>query len=162
MKANRKASAVRILKRTPIYALLALGSVVFSLPFLWMATTSVKVDRELYTEELRVFPMSPAPRAKSPYVDERYFADVDGPHLDELLPRLARVAEDKGVAIPEDVDRAAALDAIARGLYRRMSKRLPTAVWDAGADAVADAARESVTEHMVASAFASPRLNSGF
>ena len=50
--------------RLVTYALLLAGSVVFSLPFLWMVGTSMKVDRELFTGDLRLFPQSPRPPSK--------------------------------------------------------------------------------------------------
>jgi ABC-type glycerol-3-phosphate transport system permease component len=50
-----------------IYALLVAGAIVFSWPFLWMATTSVKVDREMFGEKIRLMPRRPIPAVQSPY-----------------------------------------------------------------------------------------------
>jgi len=140
--------------RVPVYALLVTGAAVFSVPFLWMATTSVKVDRELFTKDLKIFPSAPIPRTKSPYVDETYFSDVEGERLGELLPRLRALAEATGFEPPADLNREVAWDAIARGLYDRLSRRLPKAVWEGALEGVVAAAGEHVTREMVEAVFA--------
>ena len=56
-----------------IYALLIIGSLVFIWPFLWMAATSAKLDRELFGETLRLLPERPIPRWQSPSLDDRPF-----------------------------------------------------------------------------------------
>jgi ABC-type glycerol-3-phosphate transport system permease component len=45
---------MKILRLPLIYFLLVAGSVVFVWPFLWMAATSAKLDRELFSESLTV------------------------------------------------------------------------------------------------------------
>jgi ABC-type glycerol-3-phosphate transport system permease component len=142
--------------RTPVYVLLVVGSAVFSLPFLWMATTSFKVDRELYAKGLRMFPMSPVPRAKSPYVDDRYFEDVEMPVHEGLAGELARLARETGVELPEDVDADTAYAEIARGLAKRLASRVPSNVWNKGSrEEVLAAAAEHVDRAMVESTLAS-------
>ena len=59
-----------------IYALLIIGSAVFAFPFLWMASTSVKVDRELFTDDIRLKPLTPSAATISPYVDTQYYAEL--------------------------------------------------------------------------------------
>jgi multiple sugar transport system permease protein len=149
-----KASSASLLKTVPLYALLALGAAVFSLPFLWMAMTSFKVDRELYTEELDIFPMAPVPREKSPYIDELYYRDVGDELFDELRPQLIELAVDSGIQLPDDVDRDAALAEIAKGLYRRLSRRIPGDIWNRGAAAIATEAPAHVTRQMTEEMFA--------
>ena len=79
---------MRKLAHALIYLLLAFGAAVFSFPFLWMAATSVKVDRELHTPEFRLLPETPVPQSRSPYVDRHHFARLEGPYQADLLPRL--------------------------------------------------------------------------
>ncbi|HMP74498.1 MAG TPA: hypothetical protein PKE55_14665, partial [Kiritimatiellia bacterium] len=55
-----------------IYGLLVGGSIVFSLPFLWMIGTSMKVDREMFGETITFLPQTPVPAPVSPYFDTRY------------------------------------------------------------------------------------------
>ena len=141
------------LRFTPAYALLAAGAVVFSLPFLWMATTSFKVDRELFTEELEFLPRSPHPREVSPYVDDRYFADVEGRNVDAILPGLEGLVRESGFEFPGDVDRDAAVRETARGLYKKLSKRIPRSTWEGPADGAVRAATEHVTAESVEGVF---------
>lgn len=147
--------SLRGLWRIPVYALLVTGAAAFSVPFLWMAATSVKVDRELFTKELQIFPSSPRPRKRSPYVDDKYFSDVSGPRFEELLPELRRLAEATGFLPPEDVNRELAWNEIARGLYDKLSKRLPRELWEGPPDKLLAALREQVDRGLVESAFAS-------
>ena len=95
---------VRRLGRVLVYGVLLGGAVLFSFPFLWMAATSFKVDRELFGKEFRLLPRRPEPRRMSPYVDERVYAALEGPYQEELLgwlePRvgeeLERLGESEG------------------------------------------------------------------
>jgi len=62
-------------RRTPaqrvfLHAVLIGSSVLFALPFAWLAGTSWKQDKELQSTTLKIFPSRPVPRAASPYVDE--------------------------------------------------------------------------------------------
>jgi len=142
--------------RTPVYVLLVVGSAVFSLPFLWMATTSFKVDRELYAKGLRILPMSPVPRAKSPYIDDRYFEEVDMPRHEGFAADLARLARGTGAELPEDVDADTAYAEVARGLAKRLASRIQADVWSKGSrEEVLAAAAEHVDRAMVESTFAS-------
>ena len=119
----------RAVKWLLIYALLVGGSILFSIPFAWMAATSFKVDRELFTRDLRFVPLTPVPAAQSPYVDEAYFQYVDGPHKAELLPQLERLARAGGFTPPADVPDAPAFRQLAVGLYERLSRTLPQSTW---------------------------------
>jgi ABC-type glycerol-3-phosphate transport system permease component len=68
-----------------VYALLLGGALIFAWPFLWMATTSVKVDREMFAEKIRLWPQRPIPVVKSPYIDTRFFANLPEKRSDEVL-----------------------------------------------------------------------------
>ncbi|MHC4253164.1 MAG: hypothetical protein ACYS9X_28940, partial [Planctomycetota bacterium] len=142
--------------RTPVYFLLVVGSAVFSLPFLWMATTSFKVDRELYAEGLRIFPMSPVPRAQSPYIDELYFEDVEIPPHEGFAHEVARMARATEAELPSDVDADTAYAEVARGLTKRLASRVKAEVWNKGSrEEVLAAAEEQLDRAMVESTFAS-------
>jgi len=142
--------------RVPVYFLLVVGSAVFSVPFLWMATTSFKVDRELYAKGLRFVPMSPVPRAKSPYVDDRYFEDVEPPAHEGFTREVARIARATGAELPGDVDADEAYDDIALGLTKRLASRIPAEVWNKGSrEEVLAAAEGQIDRAMVESTAAS-------
>ena len=81
-----------------IYGLLVGGSIVFSIPFVWMALTSVKVDRELFRKELHLMPLTPTPMTQSPYVDENYFEPAPDPRMKELTGKLQELARKSGFA----------------------------------------------------------------
>ena len=117
-----------------IYALLLGGALIFSWPFLWMATTSVKVDRELFGDTMRLWPQRPIPVARSPYIDTRYFRDLTGPRLDELLPALVAHLDRMDYPWPADVNRVAAIEQAARGVYKKLLHTMPPAAFDWPAD----------------------------
>lgn len=79
-------------RRLFLYALIAVGSVVFSFPFYWMLVTSFKSDAEIMVTPPEWFPAVPADVERSPYV-------VSGAHIapppgvteevwDRVLPAL--------------------------------------------------------------------------
>ena len=130
--------------RVVAYGLLISGSVVFAFPFLWMAATSMKVDREFMSQEgseIDLMPMLPQPRDVSPYVDESYYQDVRGPFEDLLVRRLERWVEDVGLDIPAALDSDVVHRQVARGVYGRLRRLLSDTAWHNAARAQAEAER---------------------
>jgi multiple sugar transport system permease protein len=120
MRTDAQYKLMEFSRQVWIYALLLAGAIVFSWPFLWMAMTSMKVDREMFGEKIHLLPQRPIAQAKSPYYDTRYFNDVSGKSLDELLPSLeAKLTDVPKYAVP----------AVARGVYRKLSLTLPETIW---------------------------------
>jgi len=115
MKSDAQYKLMEFSRHVWVYALLLGGAIVFSWPFLWMATTSVKVDREMFGEKIHLWPQRPIPQLKSPYIDERFFNDVTGKRMDEILPALEQQLGSKPVA---------------RGVYRKLLLTVPDAEWD--------------------------------
>ncbi len=115
-----------LLGRVAIYFLLSLGTIVFAWPFLWMAATTAKLDRELFAAN-RLLPERPIPRTQSPYVDDRLFADVSGPRLQEATAAIKRRIANN--AWPADVDRTTMQEQVARALYQKLRNRLPAEIW---------------------------------
>lgn len=134
-----------------IYGLLIVGSAVFSLPFVWMACTSVKVDREVFAKELRLLPVSPHPRVRSPYIDDDCFWPQQPPSQ-ALLDGLETLARDRGVQLPPDIPEADAWRQITMGLYDRLTRTLPKEVLDGGANAVLAAAARQIDAPAVSEA----------
>lgn len=118
------------MRRLVIYLLLALGSAVFAWPFIWMVSTSAKLDRELFRERPGVLPQSPRPRLQSPYIDDRLFAYVSGPHMDRVLPIIEAQLTSADYNWPADVDRNIAIKETARGIYARLLTTIPRQHWD--------------------------------
>ncbi|HEY1770755.1 MAG TPA: carbohydrate ABC transporter permease [Chthoniobacterales bacterium] len=112
-----------------IYLLLAGGSLVFVWPFLWMAATSAKLDRELFSETLRLLPERPIPQIRSPYVDDREYSDLKGPRLSEALGMIEADLAAANFPWPNDVDGADLRRQVARGIYARLLGVLPANDW---------------------------------
>ncbi len=112
-----------------IYLLLIGGSLVFLWPFLWMVATSAKLDRELFGERMHFWPERPIPRQHSPYVDERLFADVQGPRMEEAIELIEKELVSTSYEWPNDVDRSTLQRQTARGVYARFLTTLPPRDW---------------------------------
>jgi multiple sugar transport system permease protein len=133
-----------MLRRLIIYMMLITGTVVFSIPFLWMAVTSVKVDREMFSRQLRVLPMAPSAPNTSPYLDHDYYADLEGPHQEQLFQTFAEIARNAGLLLPNDVDNQITWHHIGRGLYEKMWRSLPPETWASGPQAIEFAAESAI------------------
>jgi ABC-type glycerol-3-phosphate transport system permease component len=142
------------LKPALVYSLLVLGTIVFAVPFVWMALTSVKVDREMFTNTIRFIPIAPRPRARSPYVDPGHFPVPRGARSAERVSILAARVSRTGFVPPADVDAGSARAVLADGLFQKLSSLLPSAVWNGPADALADVVGRTVTRRMTEEIFA--------
>jgi ABC-type glycerol-3-phosphate transport system permease component len=120
---------MKILRALVIYGLLIVGSLVFVWPFLWMAATSAKLDRELFDERLRLFPQRPIPRLHSPYVDDRLFDELRGPRFEEALKMIEQDLAAQEFEWPNDLERSALLPQTARGIYAKLLSILPADTW---------------------------------
>ena len=136
-----------------LYTTLVLGALVFSFPFVWMASSSVKVDRELYTDDLRIRPLKPSATPTSPWVDTQYYAELSG-HADrqaEVLPAIEKLT--KPITPPQaGIDQAALSTEVARGVYQRLSRMLPDKSWTAPPAELATAAAPLITPELVGTA----------
>lgn len=124
---------VEFCRSTWIYALLLVGALVFSWPFLWMATTSVKVDREMFGEKIHLWPQRPIPQVKSPYIDTRFYNDTEGMHMTELVPVLEDHLKKMDYPWPADVDHDVAIQQVARGLFKKLQDTVPAEIWNSSA-----------------------------
>jgi len=128
-----------------IYGLLVVGSAIFSLPFVWMVATSVKVDRELFTPKLHIFPMAPLPATTSPYLDLREFRDLSGPKIKASLDILREHLSMTGALASPTGQLANASEAAALGIYARLRRTRPAAFWESS-DLAANLRREVTPE----------------
>ncbi len=136
-----------------VYTTLIVGAIVFSLPFVWMGSTSAKVDRELFTRDLTFLPISPQPRVSSPYIDNVYYDRLEGPHQQQLLPKLVELIRTTKFELPDDVDHLAADQQIARGLYRKLARIMPSETWTSHPDETFAAATQLIDREMIEQAF---------
>lgn len=133
-----------------IYVLLIIGAMVFVWPFLWMATTSIKIDREMFGEKIHLWPHRPIPQIKSPYIDQRLYNDVTSKYMNELLPVLeTRLRQIDPSVWPEDVDRDVAIKQTARGCFHKLLDTMPAAIWDGPIEALNTEAMKRVDVGMV-------------
>ena len=131
-----------------IYLLLALGSLVFAWPFIWMAATSAKLDREMFSGN-RLLPQRPIPRVQSPYIEERVFAAVSGARSEEVLALIEQQLAAADVSWPDDVDRAMQMRAVARGVHAKLLNILPQQAWSAPVDHLRPAIATAVDATMI-------------
>jgi ABC-type glycerol-3-phosphate transport system permease component len=132
-----------------IYVLLIAGSIVFVWPFLWMAATSAKLDRELFSETLTLLPQRPIPRLRSPYLDDRLFDDLRGPRLDEAVGLIEKDLAAANYPWPNDLPRPEILHQTARGIYARLRTILPGEVWEQPAEQLRAAIASQVAPAMI-------------
>src|SRR5918998_537706 len=102
-----------MIRRLLSYALLIVGTIMFAWPFLWMASTSIKLEREIFGRGNKDAPQMPAAPVRSPYIDEREFSDVSGPRAEETIKLIAE-------RLPSEPR-----EAIARAVYSRLLAILP-------------------------------------
>jgi ABC-type glycerol-3-phosphate transport system permease component len=116
-------------KAALIYIALAGGALIFAWPFLWMAATSAKLERELFAEHAHILPQSPKPQLQSPYIDNRLFADVTGPRMTEIVALIEAQLRSTSSSWPDDLDQESLRKEIARGIYARLLTTLPRETW---------------------------------
>ena len=128
--------AQRSVYRLAIHLTLIAGSLIFSMPFVWMVSCSLKEDDEQMTEQLIWFPRLPPYQPRSPYIDSREGGELIRPPevqadrwaalqasvaaaLDE---RLDAVSLDTGSTPPEDAKLR-----LREALWRDLVPRIPSA-----------------------------------
>ena len=142
-----------------LHAVLIGGSLAFALPYAWLAGTSFKLDKEVQSDEIHIFPQRPVPRAVSPYIDPRQFPPMTRPEsvpaaawsdwMKETL--TAQLGEAVDGWIHDHPDRTGGLDAgvlraeLIEGLFARVRHLLPAATWSADRQRFATALRSTVS-----------------
>jgi ABC-type glycerol-3-phosphate transport system permease component len=151
-----------------VYALLFGGAAIFSWPFLWMTSTSVKVEREIFGGALRLRPESPRPALRSPYLEPRVHQDLDVPRKAELLPGIESALVAVAAAAPDapwsaEVGAAGAAEraALARTVLRRIHLRTPAEEWERPASELNPLLAGKVTPALVGEAVVEVRRELG-
>jgi ABC-type glycerol-3-phosphate transport system permease component len=146
-----------ILRRASTHGLLLLGCVVFSLPFVWLVSTSFKYEEEIFVHPPQWVPSTPRVVARSPYIAAER-AGVERPaaitpqRWETLAPKIAQALRERGVALLGEqrdalaVRGPATLDAVAASLFARAASGLPDAAWQADDAAVIAAVTKRVAE----------------
>ena len=132
-----------------IYGLLLGGALVFSLPFVWMAGTSMKVDREMFGEDIQLFPMRPIPAEQSPYLDDRFFAIPESERYKRVRPEIERILQAIEFDLAEYVHGQDQLvQLLIPGIYRRLDQIMPRTLWQADDETLFAAIQQRVTDDM--------------
>jgi multiple sugar transport system permease protein len=140
---------MKSLRTLLIYVLLIGGSLVFVWPFLWMIATSAKLDRELFSDTMRLWPERPIPRLQSPYIDDRLFDEMGGPRLEETLAIIEKDLAARNYSWPNDVDRKLLLQQTARGVYAKLLTVVPAPVWKLPAEKLEAKIRSEISSPLI-------------
>jgi multiple sugar transport system permease protein len=147
------------------HAALLFGTVIFMIPFIYMLSTSVKVDEEL--PENRILPRVPVFVGQSPYV--RTVDDVTKP-VDapadlwrrvegDLLRRAElRVAKAPRGEVALKADQSALSSQAARGIVNDLTARVPTDIWKSSDDGAVLAAFDALLTDDIASSAVESRI----
>ena len=139
------------MRRLLVYVLLIAGSLVFAWPFIWMAGTSFKLEREVLSNRSRVFPQRPIPRAKSPYLDDRLFSQVTGPRRDEAIAIIEEQV--RSHVWLSAIDNAVAPQQAARGIYERLLGSIPYERWSESSEQLRATLVAAMTPDLIDSVF---------
>lgn len=140
-----------LLDRLITYTVLAAGAIVFAFPFIWLISTSFKVEKELYRGAMVIVPEQPNARLRSPYFDPQQFAgtDLDQPQWETLRPLLReKVRAAKIDYRADNADEIIEIGAI--GLFGQLIKRTPHSIWTGPPDELIKFATLDVTPQRVA------------
>ena len=136
-----------MMRRLLIYVLLFAGSLLFAWPFIWMVGTSIKLEREVLSNRSGVLPERPIPQSKSPYLDERIFVPVDGPHRDEAIAILEEQL--RSHVWPSNVDPEFARKQTARGIYQRLLGSIPYERWSESSETLRATLTAAITPDLI-------------
>src|SRR4051812_47003772 len=108
-----------IIRHALIYSALVVGAAIFAWPFVWMATTSAKLERELFSDRPARLPDAPRPVVRSPYVDNRLFSDLEGSRRQKILSLIEEHLRSGIFSWPNDIDREDVITQTGRGIYQQ-------------------------------------------
>ena len=156
------------LKRAARHAVLIFGSSLFALPFIWLVSTSLKWDRELFMEPSswfdRLRPRLPYRVLRTPYIAERDTQPFQKPpSMDErkweaLKESLESLLWDEAQQVLtrrdyHDATRNALRTHIARDLWRQIAAEKPTALWNESGELIKAEIARSVSYEKIESAW---------
>ena len=126
-----KRKALDIARILTIYGLLLGGALVFSIPFVWMIGTSLKVDREMFGETITLLPQTPNPALESPYLDASYFPAPRSDKAERIEPwvleHIQQLTMPTDSVLLKDQDVARSLFP---GIYKKLVDIMPSVLWE--------------------------------
>ena len=140
-----------IARALTIYGLLLGGSVIFTLPFIWMLGTSFKVDREMFGSRLTLWPMTPVPASASPYLDENYYPTSSGKRFERVRNAIETELASRDLGLgSEVVNRDDAVRVFTPGIFSRLDQTLPASTWDGPAEELEWTIADRIDDEMIA------------
>ncbi len=125
-----KRHALGLARVLTIYGLLIGGAAIFSIPFIWMIGTSLKVDREMFGETITLLPQTPVPALQSPFLDGAYFSPPKSETSDRIRPWVIEHLQQ--ATLPEEhvlLKNRNLADPLFPGIYRKLQDIVPSDVW---------------------------------
>lgn len=156
------------LKRAARHAVLIFGSALFALPFIWLVSTSLKWDRELFMEPSswfdRLRPRLPYRVLRTPYIAERDTQPFQKPPpmderkwqaLKESLESLLWEEAQQVLTQRDypDAARNALRTHTARDLWRQIAAEKPNGLWNESAEQIKAEIADSVSHEKIESAW---------
>jgi multiple sugar transport system permease protein len=139
------------MRRIIIYSMLLLGSGIFAWPFVWMIATSVKLERELFTNPTGTLPEQPNPRTTSPYIDDHIFAAVTGPRRNEAIAIIEEQLQ--SYSFPSNVDPQLTRKQVGRGVYQQLLGSVPAEGWNKSTEELQAILTPAITSDVIQSVF---------
>lgn len=149
-------NAIGLSRALLIYGLLLSGALLFSIPFIWMIGTSLKVDREMFGESISLIPQTPVPASISPYLDSNYYKQPKSEDAQRIKPWTIEIIQ--STTLPEESKLLNDQDFSTHlfpGIYRKLNDTLPAAAWKLPDHELKARIVEQVNEVMVAEVFRS-------
>lgn len=155
----------RIAERATLYTALVVGAFIFALPFMWLVSTSLKWDREVFADPTnwfdRLIPRLPYLVDRTPYIADSDVGDFDRPEgMDDtswqfLKERLEPILWDAAQPIlvrneTPDAQRNELRRHITRDLWARIMQEKPDSLWVEPINHIQAELMSSVTEEKVA------------
>lgn len=137
-----------------IYGLLVGGAAIFSIPFIWMIGTSLKVDREMFGETITLVPMTPRPAAVSPYLDPTYFKMPTSKNAQRVRPWV--IEHTQTLTLPEERHLLTAsnlTEILFPAIFRKLNDVMPSQMWSLSDEQLRPEILGRVDEKMVTEAF---------
>jgi len=136
------------LRRVASHGLLLLGCLLFSLPFVWLVSTSFKYEEEVFVYPPQWIPSTPGVVAQSPYVTSEEFAGIERPaalsedRWEEIRGYIEEALWQKGAALLGDrvamsqLETSAVRERVVRGLWHGVLNRSADTLWAGNADQI--------------------------
>jgi len=146
-------------RRLTLYGMLVGGSVIFSIPFIWLLLSSFKTNEEQFLDPPRWMPRTPSAAAVSPYVARDEFTAIERPapcpktRWDELRPPLVQAARkavaDHMAAAPEELEAEALRDEVLEGVVGAAAQNVSDHAWFESAETLMEKWSKELTPNLV-------------